>query len=726
MPNKLTVKKLKKGSILRPEFASLTVNNEIEFSPQKIAVIYGPNGTGKTTIANIFLGENETEFEAEYCGKRCNSAETLFHVIRDQNSRNVISGTTEEFILGDNIKKERQLKSELDEEFQKIFNQMRDILKNEFKISKKSAAFIKEITQVNIRNLVSIIAKTGSKITDISVEKFIESFAKGISYNLPDYEEDKLNFVFEDMKDNEEKSVIKKLYSVEVDQLQKVEEIRILDQNEVAINILNKYRDVSSCIVCEAPNINHDSLISIKNEKNTRILNSMNETVKKIMKEIISEVKEKDPFEIRKILTEIIETGNIKEFESLKDQFKIYINICEQCLIKKLDECFKSSELIFIVQEYQKIIASKLALEEEDEMFIQNIIADSLGKQVHLERDNEKNIIIKLEDTNLIGTLREDLPLSAGEQNFISLAFELLKAKKVLPAIIVLDDPISSFDSIFKNKVAYCIIKILENKDKIIFTHNLDLVRLLDVQYTHCFNLYILNNGESCSCGFIKIFNQERDILLYLDKLLDLLRSDSINCEIVDEKNFILSLVPFMRGISKILYPRDRNIYNDELTKLMHGYNVDDIVDITPIYNEIFCKNIIVHYRISAQDIIALDINSANPLRDTNYPLLSSALKHTLIYLYLRLKVEKTLYDKFPEKTSGCQLLGEIIRLALSSHDYIKERTQLMAKKTLLNEFNHYEGNMNIFQPAIDITKSTLIKEQMDTLDILESIKNRP
>ena len=54
MPNKLTLKKLKKGSILRPEFASLTDNNEIEFSPQKIAVIYGPNGTGKTTIANIF------------------------------------------------------------------------------------------------------------------------------------------------------------------------------------------------------------------------------------------------------------------------------------------------------------------------------------------------------------------------------------------------------------------------------------------------------------------------------------------------------------------------------------------------------------------------------------------------------------------------------------------------------------------------------------------------
>ena len=33
------------------------------------------------------------------------------------------------------------------------------------------------------------------------------------------------------------------------------------------------------------------------------------------------------------------------------------------------------------------------------------------------------------------------------------------------------------------------------------------------------------------------------------------------------------------------------------------------------------------------------------------------------------------------------------------------------SRKTLLNEFNHFEGNMNIFQPAIDITKSALQKE---------------
>ena len=36
------------------------------------------------------------------------------------------------------------------------------------------------------------------------------------------------------------------------------------------------------------------------------------------------------------------------------------------------------------------------------------------------------------------------------------------------------------------------------------------------------------------------------------------------------------------------------------------------------------------------------------------------------------------------------------------------------SRKTLLNEFNHFAGNMNIFQPAIDITEAAIQKEVAD------------
>ena len=48
------------------------------------------------------------------------------------------------------------------------------------------------------------------------------------------------------------------------------------------------------------------------------------------------------------------------------------------------------------------------------------------------------------------------------------------------------------------------------------------------------------------------------------------------------------------------------------------------------------------------------------------------------------------------------------------SKQKIKHRVFFTSRKTLLNEFNHFEGNMNIFQPAIDITDEALEKERED------------
>ena len=88
------------------------------------------------------------------------------------------------------------------------------------------------------------------------------------------------------------------------------------------------------------------------------------------------------------------------------------------------------------------------------------------------------------------------MPLSNGEQNFLSLTFEFLKAKNSSLPIVVIDDPISSFDSIYKNKVVYAIVRMLQSKKRIVLTHNIDFIRLLDSQYRNSFNLYILNNTE--------------------------------------------------------------------------------------------------------------------------------------------------------------------------------------------------------------------------------------
>lgn len=52
----------------------------------------------------------------------------------------------------------------------------------------------------------------------------------------------------------------------------------------------------------------------------------------------------------------------------------------------------------------------------------------------------------------------------------------------------------------------------------------------------------------------------------------------------------------------------------------------------------------------------------------------------------------------------------------------MERRIALTSKKTLINEFNHFEGNLSIFQPAIDITDKALNKEKKDIIDLVNNL----
>ena len=293
----------------------------------------------------------------------------------------------------------------------------------------------------------------------------------------------------------------------------------------------------------------------------------------------------------------------------------------------------------------------------------------------------------------------------------------MLKAKNNDKQIIILDDPISSFDSIYKNKIVYSIVKFLENKKQIILTHNTDLIRLLEVQKENCFKLYLLNNIEGQENGFIEVTDNEKKIMIFIPDLLDFIRNN-IDVYVKDERLYLYSLIPFMRGYAKFI--GDISIKN-QLTALMHGYT-NDKINITDIYNKLFNKNIVNIYEISVSDILGIDINNIDILNN-DYPLLNKTLSHSLTYLYLRLLVERKLVTKFNINTKKSDNLGAIILKAYSGTDKlnISKRIFIKKKKTLLNEFNHFEGNMSIFQPAIDISDYTLMKEKTEIIDFINN-----
>ena len=184
---------------------------------------------------------------------------------------------------------------------------------------------------------------------------------------------------------------------------------------------------------------------------------------------------------------------------------------------------------------------------------------------------------------------------------------------------------------------------------------------------------------------------------------------------------FVLSLIPFVRGYSNFI---NDNLTKEKLTKLMHGYNTDRI-NLTDIYNSIFNKSITVQYELTVSDILAVDINNIPEIIDANdYPLFNRVLLNNFIYLFLRLKTEKVLVDKYAINIGRYDQLSSIIYAAFNSDsdEDKKARVFFYSKKTLLNEFNHFDGNMNIFQPAVDISEEILNKEKDEILDKLNNI----
>lgn len=346
-----------------------------------------------------------------------------------------------------------------------------------------------------------------------------------------------------------------------------------------------------------------------------------------------------------------------------------------------------------------------------------------MSKNLQIIRDDNKNIKIVLENEDFIGVDRDELPLSTGEQNFLSLTFEFLKAKNSDKPIVVLDDPISSFDSIYKNKIVYAMVKILQNKKRIILTHNIDLLRLLDGQFKKCFNLFLFNNTEGEENGFIALNLKEQDMLINLEKLLKTFREE-IYSDIMNAELFLISMIPFMRGYSTII---NNKTIKENLTKLMHGYKTDT-VDIAKCYMDLFGneKNVILDsYKINVEDILKKNINEEEIVNKQKYPLLNRTLVHSFTYLFLRLLIEKKLVSKYKIDTNKYKQLGQIISQAFSDKndkEQIKNRVILTTKKTLLNEFNHFEGNMSIFQPAIDITDKMLKKEKDDIINFVNNL----
>lgn len=722
--------KIESGTIFTVDFKSFIENNTITFSREGMAIVYGPNGTGKSSFVKVLADYSNTGLSFDYEEKTYTTGSDIFFVINDQNYRNIIQGSPKDFLIGANINKEYELKKFLETEYPRLCELAISEMKNKYYISTITNKMIDKFDDLEFVSLIRALVNKNDKGKSISISQFIKIIKSINEINENEYDDNKLQYLLKEM--NDKKSIIDLVLSISIHEIKSSPKIEEIEENTVAIDILKHFIDKTQCIVCDTININPVDLIKNKKENKERVIASLDNEAKKLIERILSIASNNDPFQIKNNLLNALKTGDTKVVLNLQDEIKSYQKTACLLIEKYLSQLLNDCNLENAYYEYEDLINQKPDISDEDFLYIKEIISGSMRKELIVDHDDKKNIRIFLSGTPFLEQDRRELPLSSGEQNFLSLSFEFLKAKNSPKPIVVLDDPISSFDSIYKNKVVYAISKILEKKQRIIFTHNVDLVRLLDAQYSKSFRMYILNNTENEINGFIPLKNSELEMLINLHKLIETFR-EKICCDIKNEELYLISMIPFMRGYANIC--NKKVIYN-ELTKVMHGY-MDDFIDIAKIYHNLFddvdingklqvCP-IRQNYIINVENILKESLEQQEIVDRINYPMLDKTLRHTFIYLSLRLLVERTLVNKFKiDKTNKCMKLGKIIDLSFSNGNVEsnKMRVKLTSKKTLINEFNHFEGNLSIFQPAIDITDTALNKEKAEIILLVDEIND--
>lgn len=742
---KLVFNKIHREAIFNPEFDCLSEENgTIEFRRKSasggIAVIYAPNGAGKTSIAEVLKSDTSSgkiDFSAEdEKGNKIDPSDCAFHIISDQISRNIIKGNESEYLVGADIRREYELAERVKNSFTNTFASYQKEIKDKYKVSKVGDYLVLKLkdfdTQAHsfIKNIVNVKYK-GQTIEKSELIKYIKAYP---NEQLPILDDEKISFVVNDCSDAR---IVSKLLNMASNEIKTSGEAPLIERNNDAINILTKYRDLDHCVVCDNDNFDSEELIKNKIQHNTAIYSRLDDATKKLMNEVANHesLNKSDPFGIKKIVMDFIAGQGSEKLDELKDELELYVkNVCLS-MIQELVSRLKATNVIDDFEELEKLQQTKPELDSDDLIYIQDVISENIDRDIRIDRDAEHGNIFKLMlgDSPLLNVKREDMLLSTGEQNFISLAFELLLAKNSKKEYVVLDDPISSFDSVYKNKIAYCIVKFVDNKKLIVMTHNLDLIRLLEYQNNGCFNLYMLNNHDGARNGFIPVKGEEIGLLIDLSKLIHFLQNKDgklLNA-IKDKRVFLMSMIPFMRGYAHISF--DGSDCYGKLSKIMHGYGTSS-EDLVMIYNQLFGQVFEGNEIVSAKDILSLNGKELSFFDKDKYPLLTDALSQSLIYCYLRMTVEKKLIDVFGISISADDrvTLNQIIQEAfktLPNDKLFKEkradRVFFVSRKTLLNEFNHFEGNINIFQPAIDITASRLEKERKDIIDRLEAVEKR-
>ena len=349
----LVFNKIENGDIFTRDFQTFVTNNTIRFSnTEGMAVVYGPNGTGKTSLVNAFSSLQNSKIAFSFNENQYTNGETTFHVINDQNNRNVIKGTAKDFLLGNNIRREFELQEYIVSEHNRLLTVAIAMLKNKFNLSTANNPVILTISNAQLQQVTKALANNKNKGKDYTPETLIEIITNLTEEDIPDYSEEKFSFVINDLASkNSVISMIDEIVKTEISPNPHVHEI---EENTEAIRILQHFNK-SQCIVCDTDGIDRDCLLEQKTANKETVIQNLDEKVRTIIENVINMTPSIDPFNIKGKLLEAINAGDAAIIVEVNQEINEYKKIIEKKICQEYKSILSESEIAQKNQEYQII-----------------------------------------------------------------------------------------------------------------------------------------------------------------------------------------------------------------------------------------------------------------------------------------------------------------------------------------------------------------------------------
>lgn len=598
---------------------------------EKSKIIFGYNGIGKSSIYKYLKNKYQEYDYLDY-----------------EDTKESFLKNKKEVVIGARIQTITKLKNEIEQLKQN--NDVEGILKR-FDYNSQSKARKVSDELANIQKEKDIV--------DISIDKTKLEYAKNILY-----EEIKKDF-FDNYKAINEIANLK----------EEMEALKNVYMNQAYQALINSIDDhETTCPACNTKGIHN--LKDIFNQKK-KIYEESNKSLFGSFKFRSDVDKEKQV----ESLIELASKFNGKEIAEL-----IICDVDEErrnYIIENLKQIEEKNREIEKLQQKLQDYYNNIKKEEKDikRYFENRFDIDELKFD-----DEDNKIIVKFK--------RNVDTYSEGEIHLIILLFKLYEFKINDSNILIIDDPLTSYDLINQYKTLFEIVNTAsEEKRILIFTHNIEMINIINSQDSGTFKYQYIEKYLE------KLFLKDVDInatgsIFSLKNLLDL-----------DSKKYL-----------KLLIEREKE-ENDEYHKVFHYDNSFTLQDskFNGLTNEYFV-NLIDNF--SPEDINN-DSFSQNTFNKIMY---MCAIRVWIEKKFLEaIKEDNTIIKKiegkqFSEKVNV--LLPKNLNSVLISKYPNVTRTFLMSKKVMLNQNEHYQSQIIPFNYALNISLDELIGE-------IEDIKNR-